>query len=84
MNFTETVTFGFLWFSMGGRSAHEARQSELGPRRYSSLLQTVYGRSVVFNIVPIGGALRHHGRSVERAGTIHYTVKNLKKFSCLK
>jgi hypothetical protein len=53
MNFTKPVTFGFLCFSMGVRSALEARRSKLGPGRCSSLFQTVHSRSVIFNIVPV-------------------------------
>jgi hypothetical protein len=84
MNFTEPITLGFLWFSMGGQSAPEARRSDLGPGWCSSLLRTVCSRSVIFNIVPVSGALRHHGRSVERARTVRGTLKTLKKFSYLE
>jgi hypothetical protein len=41
MNFTEPVTFGFLWFSMGGQSVPDAERSKLSPGRCSLLLQTV-------------------------------------------
>jgi hypothetical protein len=41
MNFTEPVTFSFLWFSMGRRSAPEAGRFELGLGRCSLLFRTV-------------------------------------------
>jgi hypothetical protein len=48
MNFVEPVTFRCLWFSMGGWSALEVGWSELGPGRYSSLLETAHSRNVSF------------------------------------
>jgi hypothetical protein len=48
MNFTEPVTFGFLWFSMGERSVSEAGRPELGPGRCSLLLRTIYSVNVSF------------------------------------
>jgi hypothetical protein len=53
MNFTKPVIFGFLWFSMGRRSAPEAGRFELGHGRCSLLPRTVRSVSVVFNIVPV-------------------------------
>jgi hypothetical protein len=44
INFTEPITFGFLWL----RSAPEARQSELAPRRCSPLLRTISSVNVSF------------------------------------
>jgi hypothetical protein len=48
MNFTKPVTFGFLVLSMGGRSAYEVGQSELGPGRCSLHLQTVHSVNASF------------------------------------
>jgi hypothetical protein len=48
MNIIEPVTFGFLWFSMGGWSLPEAGWSELGPERCSLLLQTVHSVNASF------------------------------------
>jgi hypothetical protein len=42
------VIFGFLWFSMGGRSAFEAGRYELGPRWCSLLFRTVRSVNVSF------------------------------------
>jgi hypothetical protein len=41
IHFTEPVTFGFFGFSTTGRSAPEARRSELGPGRCSLFLRTI-------------------------------------------
>jgi hypothetical protein len=48
MNFTELVTFGFLWFSMCGRTAPEAGRSELDPGRCFLLLRIVRSVNVSF------------------------------------
>jgi hypothetical protein len=48
MNFTEPITFRFLWFSMGGWSAPEAGRFEFGPRRCSLLLRTICSVNVSF------------------------------------
>jgi hypothetical protein len=48
INFTEPFIFGFLSFSIGGRSTPEARRPELGPGRCSLLLQTVHNVNASF------------------------------------
>jgi hypothetical protein len=73
MNFTEPVTFRFLWFSMGRRSAPDSRWFELGFGWCSLLLQTVRSVNASFalflseaHLGVVDGLPEGHGRSVHR------------------
>jgi hypothetical protein len=47
IHFTEPVTFGFFWFSMGEQSTPEATQSAHGVGLSSLIFQTVHSRNVL-------------------------------------
>jgi hypothetical protein len=48
MNFTEPDTFGFFWFSTGGRFAPEAGRSTHGDEWYPLIHRTVQNRDASF------------------------------------
>jgi hypothetical protein len=51
--FTESITFGFFWFSPTGRSAPEAGRSALGLGRCSLLCRTVRSFDLRLCSVPV-------------------------------